>query len=89
MIINGYEYIPREQRKHILLLSDDLRMSSGVGTASRTFVMGTAHRFNWFQLGTAINHPEMGKRFEPLIQDGAGTLGTGLCEGRIWMGRFP
>src|SRR3972149_3768799 len=74
MIINGYEYIPREQRKHILLLSDDLRMSSGVGTASRTFVMGTAHRFNWFQLGTAINHPEMGKRFD-LSQDLNNRLG--------------
>ena len=28
-------------KKKILLLSDDLRMSSGVGTMSREFVMGT------------------------------------------------
>jgi glycosyltransferase involved in cell wall biosynthesis len=54
-------WIPKDQRKKILLLSDDLRMPSGVGVMSREIVMGTAHRFNWIQVGAAINHPEAGK----------------------------
>ena len=64
MIINGFEHIPKENRKHILLLSDDLRLNSGVGTASRNFVTGTSHRYNWFQLGAAVNHPDIGKRID-------------------------
>jgi len=63
-IINGYEYLPREKRKKILLPSDDLRMSSGVGTMSREIVLGTAHYYNWVQVGGAINHPEQGKRVD-------------------------
>jgi len=54
-------YLPKEKRKKIVLLSDDLRMSSGVGTMSKEFVVGTAHRYNWFQVGAAIQHPEHGK----------------------------
>ena len=48
-------------KKKILLLSDDLRMASGVGTMSKEFVMGTAHHFDWYQIGGAIKHPEEGK----------------------------
>jgi len=54
-------YLPKEKRKKIILLSDDLRMSSGVGTMSKEIVLGTAHRYNWFQVGAAIQHPEHGK----------------------------
>ena len=54
-------YIPREERKNILLLCDDIRMHSGVATMAREFVIGTAHRYNWFNLGAAIKHPEVGK----------------------------
>jgi len=61
MVINGHKYIPKEQRKKILLLSDDLRMFSGVGTVSREMVTGTAHHYNWFQIGAAIEHPDRGK----------------------------
>ena len=32
---------PKREKKKILLLSDDLRMSSGVGTMSREIVLGT------------------------------------------------
>ena len=49
-------------KKKILLLSDDLRMSSGVGTMSKEFVLGTIHHYDWVQLGGAIKHPENGKR---------------------------
>ena len=48
-------------KKKILLLSDDLRMSSGVGTMSREFVLGTAHHYDWVQIGGAIKHPDEGK----------------------------
>ena len=47
-------------KKKILLLSDDLRMSSGVGTMSREFVVGTLDRYDWVQIGGAIKHPEEG-----------------------------
>ena len=48
-------------KKKILLLADDLRMSSGVGTMSKEFVMGTLKHYDWVQLGGAIKHPEAGK----------------------------
>jgi len=57
-------YIKKEDRKKILLLCDDIRMHSGIATMAREIVVGTAHRFNWTQLGAAIKHPEAGKRFD-------------------------
>ena len=48
-------------KKRILLLSDDLRMSSGVGTVSKNFVLGTMDKYDWIQIGGAIKHPEEGK----------------------------
>ena len=48
-------------KKKILLLSDDLRMTSGIATVSKEIVLGTVHKYDWVQLGAAINHPEIGK----------------------------
>lgn len=48
-------------KKTMLLLSDDLRLHSGIGTMSREIVVGTSKTYNWFQLGAAIKHPEKGK----------------------------
>ena len=48
-------------KKKILLLSDDLRMTSGIATMSKEIVMGTIHKYDWVQLGAAIKHPEYGK----------------------------
>ena len=48
-------------KKKILLLSDDIRMHSGIATMSREFVMGTIHKYDWVQIGGAIKHPEQGK----------------------------
>ena len=48
-------------KKKILLLSDDLRMHSGVATMSRELVLGTVHHYDWVQIGGAIKHPESGK----------------------------
>ena len=49
------------KKKKILLLSDDMRMTSGIATMSKEFVLGTVHKFDWVQLGAAIKHPESGK----------------------------
>ena len=62
-IRNGYEVLPANKRKTVLLLSDDLRMTSGVGNMSREFVMGTIHRYNWVQIGGAIDHPDADKLY--------------------------
>ena len=51
----------RRKKKKILLLSDDLRMSSGVGTMSREIVMNTVDKYDWVQIGGAIKHPDNGK----------------------------
>ena len=48
-------------KKKILLLSDDLRMTSGIATMSKEIVLGTLHKYDWVQLGAAIKHPEYGK----------------------------
>ena len=57
-------YIKKEDRKKILLLCDDIRMSSGISTMAREIVVGTAHHYNWVNIGGAINHPELGKRLD-------------------------
>jgi hypothetical protein len=49
------------KKPKILLLSDDLRMSSGIATMSREIVMGTVDRFDWFQVAAAIKNPDYGK----------------------------
>tara|TARA_R110002051_G_scaffold226328_2_gene289039 strand:+ start:677 stop:2125 length:1449 start_codon:yes stop_codon:yes gene_type:complete len=51
----------KPKKTKILLLSDDLRMHSGIGTMSKEFVMGTIHKYDWVQLGAAVKHPEHGK----------------------------
>jgi len=56
--------IPKDQRKKILLLCDDIRMTSGISTMAREIVLGTSHHYNWVNLGGAINHPEAGKRMD-------------------------
>ena len=57
-------YIPKEERKKILFLCDDIRFTSGISTMAKEVVIGTSHRFNWVNLGAAINHPEMGKKLD-------------------------
>lgn len=54
-------WLPKEERKTILFLSDDMRVPSGIGTMSKEIVEGTCHYYNWVQLGAAINHPDQGK----------------------------
>ena len=49
------------KKKKILLLSDDLRMHSGIATQSKTIVTNTLHKYDWVQIAGAIKHPEKGK----------------------------
>ena len=57
-------YIPKDQRKKILLMCDDIRFTSGIATMAREIVVGTSHHFNWVNIGGAINHPEKGTRLD-------------------------
>ena len=59
-----FRYVKKEDRKKILLLCDDIRMHSGIATMAREIVVGTAHHFNWVNLGGAIKHPDEGKAFD-------------------------
>ena len=51
-------------KKKILLLSDDLRMASGIANVSKQLVLGTVDKYDWVQLGAAIRHPDAGKVFD-------------------------
>ena len=55
---------PNPNKKTILLLSDDCRMTSGVGVMSLELIRQTATEYNWIQLGGAIKHPEEGQVFD-------------------------
>jgi len=57
-------YIPQEKRKKILLLSDDIRTTSGIATMSREIVLGTCHHYNWVNLGAVIKNPDEGKKLD-------------------------
>ena len=57
-------YLPKDQRKKILLICDDIRMHSGIATVGKEVVLGTAHKYNWVNIGGAIQHPDFGKRFD-------------------------
>ena len=61
-------YLKKEDRKKILLICDDITMHSGISTMAREIVLGTAHKYNWVNIGGAINHPQKGNRID-LSQD--------------------
>jgi glycosyltransferase involved in cell wall biosynthesis len=60
-ITKNFEYIPKDKRKKILLICDDIRVHSGVATVAKEIVVHTANHFNWVQIAGAIKHPENGK----------------------------
>jgi len=73
-------YIPQEQRKNILLLTDDIRLPSGVGGIGKEIAIHTAHRYNWYNLGGAMNHPEIGTIFD--LSDEINTL-KGISDAKV------
>lgn len=58
----------KPQKKKILLLGDDFRLPSGIGTVSKEIILNTVKEFDWVQLGGALNHPDAGQAFD-LSQD--------------------
>ena len=75
-------YISREKRKKILFLCDDIRMTSGISTMAREIVVGTSHKYNWVNLGAAINHPDQGKRLD--ISQDTGRV-TGITDASVYI----
>ena len=59
-----FKYLPKDDRKKILLICDDIRVTSGVATVAKEIVMHTAQHFNWVQVAGAVKHPDAGKRFD-------------------------
>ena len=59
-----FKYIPKDKRKKILLICDDIRVSSGVANIAKEMVIHTVQHFNWVQLAGAIKHPDKGKKFD-------------------------
>ena len=60
-------------KKKILLLSDDLRMHSGIATVSKDIVFQTLNEYDWVQMAGAIKHPEKGKIVD--MSESLGKLG--------------
>jgi hypothetical protein len=50
-----------KRKKRILLLSDDMRLHSGIATMSKEIVLHTVHKYDWIQVGAAVKHPDEGK----------------------------
>lgn len=48
-------------KNKILLITDDIKYTSGVATISKEIVIGTVDRYDWVQLAAAMHHPDHGK----------------------------
>ena len=59
-----FKYLPKDKRKKILLICDDIRVHSGIATVAKEIVLHTAQHFNWVQIAGAIKHPDKGKVFD-------------------------
>ena len=55
---------PKEERKKILLLCDDIRSHSGVANIAKDIVVHTSQHFNWVNIAGAIKHPDAGKKLD-------------------------
>ena len=51
----------KPKKKKILLLADDFRLPSGIGTISKEIIFNTVQHYDWIQLGAALQHPEAGR----------------------------
>ena len=73
-------YVPKDQRKKILMLSDDIRLTSGVGCQAKEIIVNSSHHFNWVNIGGAVKHPEAGKAFD--LSNEINTM-TGLTDSDV------
>ena len=60
----SFEYLPKDKRKKIVVVCDDIRVHSGIATVAKEIVLHTAHHFNWVNVGGAMKHPDKGKKFD-------------------------
>ena len=60
----SFEHLPKDKRKKILLICDDIRVHSGVATVAKEIISHTCHHFNWVQIAGAMKHPEAGKKLD-------------------------
>ena len=67
-------YIKQSDRKKILLLTDDIRVHSGVAQVGREIIHNSAHKYNWVQIAGSVKHPDKGQVFDyaDLIKDDIG-----------------
>ena len=72
-----------KRKKKILLLSDDLRMHSGIATVSKQIVLNTVKEYDWVQLGASLKHPDQGKVLD-LSSEVAKTTGVDDAYVRIY-----
>ena len=79
---SSFAYLPPEERKKVLLITDDIRVHSGVATVGREIVIHTAQHFNWVNIGGAVKHPEEGKRFD---LSGDTNKTTGLTDSSVML----
>jgi glycosyltransferase involved in cell wall biosynthesis len=79
---SSFKYLPRDERKKIMLICDDIRVHSGVATIARELVLNTAQHFNWVNIAGAIKHPEQGKRFDLSADTNAN---TGLTDSYVFL----
>lgn len=49
------------KKKKILLLSDDIRLFSGIATQGKEMVFNTVDKYDWVQIAGSMKHPDKGK----------------------------
>jgi glycosyltransferase involved in cell wall biosynthesis len=79
---SSFAYLPKDQRKKIMLITDDIRVHSGVAGIGREVVLNTSQHFNWVNVAGAITHPEKGTRLD-LSEDT--NKQTGLTDASVVM----
>ena len=64
----------------ILLLGDDFRLPSGIGTISKEIILNTVHKYDWIQIGAAMQHEQAGQLVD-MSQDIANE--TGITDANV------
>ncbi len=75
-------YIPRDERKKILLIADDIRVHSGVAQIAREFVINSCHHYNFACVAGAVKHPDKGKAFD--MNDAMGEM-AGIKDAKVML----
>lgn len=57
-------YIARGQRKKILFISDSIIGVSGVSNVARSIIAGTAHHYNYVNIGVSLDKSRKGQRYD-------------------------